>query len=117
MGLFGDDETQNERLEALEKHVRAVTEAVHANQIDTATCWAGLLRLQARVDEKISAGEVDPLFVDINEQLGTARKLIDESTTAATESWTTLQQGVDSALDTLRKSMTEAADRLQQTSK
>ena len=112
MGLFGDDERQDERLDALERHIRALTEAVHKNQVDTAACWASQLRLQAQLDEKISAGDVDPVLTEINEDLGAARKLVDESSQAAAESWSSLQQGVDGALETLRKRVTEGADRL-----
>ena len=112
MGLFGDDKRQDERLDALEVHIRALTEAVHENRVDTATCWASLLGLRAQMDEKVSAGDVDPVLTGINEDLGAARKLMDESAQAASESWAAMQKKVDSALETLRKSVTDAADQL-----
>ena len=79
MGLFGDDERQDQRLDALESHIRELTEAVHRNQVDTAACWADLLRLQAQVDQKISASDVDPALTNLNEDLREARKVLDQS--------------------------------------
>jgi hypothetical protein len=110
MGLFGDDKRQDERLDALELHIRNLTEAVQKNRVDTAACWASLLGLQAQVSEKISASDVDPVLTGLNEDLGVARKLLDESAQAASESWAALQKKVDGALDSLRKNVTEAAD-------
>ena len=34
MGIFGDDKLQDERIAALENHVRTLTETVQANQAD-----------------------------------------------------------------------------------
>ena len=34
MGIFGDDKLQDKRIEALEYHVRALTETVQNNQAD-----------------------------------------------------------------------------------
>ena len=36
MGLFADDKAQDARLDALEQHLRALTETVHRMQIDFA---------------------------------------------------------------------------------
>ena len=116
MGLFGDDERQDQRLDALETHIRELTEAVHRNQIDTAACWADLLRLQAQVDQKVSASDVDPALANLNEDLREARKVLDQSAKEASESWASFQQGVNQALESLRKSMSEAASRVQEKS-
>ena len=116
MGLFGDDERQDQRLDALESHIRELTEAVHRNQVDTAACWADLLRLQAQVDQKISASDVDPALTNLNEDLREARKVLDQSAKTASESWANFQQGVNQSLESLRKSMSEAATRVQEKS-
>ena len=73
MGIFGDDKLQDERIAALENHVRRLTETVQANQVDLAAGWIAILALQAQVDEKISAAEVDPTIGALNDQLGKAR--------------------------------------------
>ena len=73
MGLFGDDKAQDERLDALEHHVRVLTETVQANQADLAAGWIAILALQAQVDEKVSASDVDPTIDALNKQLRNAR--------------------------------------------
>ena len=112
MGIFGDDKLQDERIAALEKHVRALTETVQANQIDLAAGWIAILALQAQVDEKVSASDVDPTINSLNDQLGAARTKLEESSTAASESWATLQGGVRQSFETLRSSVNDAADRI-----
>jgi hypothetical protein len=112
MGLFGDDKLQDERLDALEVHVRALTETVQANQVDLAAGWIAILALQAQVDEKVSADEVDPTIGKLNDQLGAARAKLEESSAAASESWATLQNGVRNSFETLRTSVHDATDRL-----
>ena len=81
MGLFGDDKRQDERLDALERHIRAVTETVQRNQLDIAACRIGILAVQAeidaaaeaiqsRLDEKVSTDDVDPVLQELNKELG-----------------------------------------------
>ena len=45
MGLFADDDKQDQRLDALESHVRALTETVHRLQIDTSELQLLILAL------------------------------------------------------------------------
>ena len=117
MGLFGDDTRQNERLDALELHVRAVTEAVLQNQLDVAEARIGMMAiradvqaLQGELEGKVSAGEVDPVFGELNRELGAARDRLEESSQAAAETWATLQDGLFESLETLRDSVDEAAE-------
>ena len=114
MGLFGDDKRQDEQIAALEEHVRMLTETVQANQVDLIEGRIVLLALQAQIDEKVSAADVDPTIVQLNEELTTARDQLEEATAAASESWATLQHGVRDAFETLRTSVRQAADRIQQ---
>lgn len=121
MGLFGDDKRQDERLDALEQHIRVLTETVQQNQLDIAVCRIGILAIQAeietaakviedRLDEKVSSGEVDPVLQELNGKLGTARVRLEESSEAAVETWGTLQGGLRGAFDALRTSLEDAAD-------
>jgi hypothetical protein len=112
MGIFGDDKLQDERIAALESHVRALTEVVQANQVDLAEGRIAILELQAKVDEKVSASDIDPTIVKLNEDLATARKELEKSSAAASESWATLQGGVRNAFATLRESIHQASDRV-----
>jgi len=114
MGLFGDDKRQDEQIAALEEHIRILTETVQANQVDLIEGRIALLALQAQINEKVSAADVDPTIVQLNEELTTARDQLDEATAAASESWATLQQGVRDAFETLRTSVRQASERIQQ---
>ena len=112
MGLFGNDKEQDERLDALEDHIRLLTETLQATQADLAKSWIAILALKGSVDEKVSADEVDPAIVKLNEQLATARTELEKSSAAATESWNELQGGVRNAFDTLRTSVDKAYDKI-----
>ena len=114
MGIFGDDKLQDERISALESHVRMLTETVQANQADLAETQIALLGLQVKVDEKISAADVDPSIVKLNEELATARQELEKTSAAASESWAKLQGGVNDAFESLSTSMRSAYDRLKQ---
>jgi len=112
MGIFGDDDRQNERLDRLEAHVRVLTEAVRNNQADLTACTIGLLSLADQVEGKVSADDVDPAIAELNQQLSQARTELEQASDAASESWATLQTGVTESFETLRKSVQEASDRL-----
>jgi hypothetical protein len=112
MGIFGDDKRQDQRIEALEHHVRTLTETVQNNQADLAAGWIAILALQAQVDEKVSASEVDPTITELKQKLAEARSELEKSSAAAAESWATLQSGVSSSFETLRSSVREAKDQL-----
>ena len=120
MGLFGDDKRQDERLDALERHIRALTETVQRNQLDIAACRIGILSIQpeieaaaeaiqSRLDEKVSTDDVDPVLQELNKELGEARGRLEESSQAAAATWSTLQGGLRDAFETLRTSVNEAA--------
>ncbi len=112
MGIFGDDKQQDQRLDALEKHVRLLTETVQRNQVDLASGWIAILALQAQVDEKVSSSDVDSTLNELNQELGQAREELGAASAAASESWSTLQSGVRSSFETLRDSVNAATDRL-----
>ena len=112
MGIFGDDKLQDERIEALERHVRVLTETVQANQVDLVAGWIKILELQTQVDEKISSSEVDPTLLELNRRLTDARQQLADSSTAAAESWATLQGGLRDSFETLRVSVHRAAERI-----
>ena len=114
MGIFSHFREQEERLEALEQHVRLVTEAVQQNQIDIAAGLLALVSVQVQLDEKVAMEDVDPAIREMNEKLGVAREKFAEAKDAAGESWLTLQDGMSDALRTLRSSVDTARDRLTQ---
>ena len=109
MGLFGNDEQQDQRLDALESHVRALTETVQNNQLDTSGIQIQLIKLEAQIGGKLSEGDIDPAIIELGEQLGVARRQLGEASAAAAESWSTLQAGVSEAAATLRAGIQSAA--------
>ena len=111
MGIFGNDKEQDQRIEALEAHVRLLTETVQTNQADLAMSRIAILALQASVADKVSAGDVDPAIVKLNQQLATAREDLEQSSAAASESWNELQSGVRESFAILSKSLDKAFDR------
>ena len=121
MGLFGDDKKQDERLDALEQHIRVLTESVQQNLLDTAGCRIRILAIESEMeaaaeviqkglDKKISTDEVDPVVQELNTKLGQVRQRLEESSQAAEETWTTLQGGLRDAFETLRTSVDEASE-------
>ena len=112
MGIFGDDKKQDERIAALEGHVRKLTETVQAVQVDLAQGRIAILELQAKIDNKVSAADVDPAIAKLNEDLGEARKKLDKASAAASESWVELQNGTRDSFERLRTSVQQAYDRI-----
>ena len=78
MGIFGDDKGQDERIAALEEHVRALTETVRASQADLAEGRIAIFALQAQIDGKVSSLDVDPTIVELNQKLAHARTQLAE---------------------------------------
>lgn len=120
MGLFGDDKRQDERLDALEAHIRVLTESAQQNELDIAETQITLMetksvvgQLQDQVGQKLSVDEIDPMLGKLNEQLGSARDRLNEVSRAADESWATLQGGARESFATLRSSVREARSRLE----
>jgi len=114
MGLFGNDKEQDARIDALESHVRAISEAIQQNQLDVMKLHISMIRMDATVGKKVSTKDIDPGIVSLNEQLGVARQEYEKMSAAAEESWSTLHAGATVAMATLRSSVEAAAARVQQ---
>ena len=114
MGLFGNDDEQDARLDALESHVRNLSDVSQRTQLDVATLTVKLIGLQAQVDDKLSPDDFDPSIIALNDQLATARRELEKTSAAASDSWSTLHAGASDALNTLRNSVDEASNELQQ---
>jgi len=114
MPLFTTDKEQDARLNALESHVRAMSEAVQETQLDVMKVNISLIRMESILGDKVSNADVDPGIVALNEQLGVARDEYEKMSAAAEDSWATLHAGASDALATLRSSVEDAAVRVQQ---
>lgn len=114
MGIFGNDKEQDTRLDALESHVRAISEAIQQNQLDVIKLRLSLVRMESLLGDKVDRGAVDPAISALNEQLGAAREEYDRMAAAATDSWATLHAGASDAVSSLRSAVEEAALRVEQ---
>ncbi|MDJ0905435.1 MAG: hypothetical protein QNI96_05405 [Woeseiaceae bacterium] len=114
MGLFSNDKEQDARLDALEAHVRAISEAIQQTQLDVVNTNIKLIRVESALGDKLDTDAVDPAIGALNEQLGTARAEYDRMAAAASESWATLHAGATDAVASLRQSVEEAAARIEQ---
>ena len=114
MRLFTTDKEQDARLDALESHVRAISEGIQQTQLDVMKVNISLIRMESILGDKVSSADVDPAITALNEQLGVARDEYEKVSAAAEESWSTLHAGATDALATLRNSVEEAAEQAQQ---
>jgi hypothetical protein len=114
MGIFGNDKEQDARIDALESHVRTISESIQQTQLDVMKVNISLIRTERLLGDKVSSADVDPGMVALNEQFGVARDEYEKMSAAAEESWTTLHAGATDALATLRSSVEEAAASAQQ---
>lgn len=114
MGLFGIDKEQDARIDALESHVRAISEAIQQTQLDVMKSNIALIRMEAILGDKVSTGDVDPALVALNEELGVARQDYERMSEAAADTWAKLHAGAAESLATLRNSVEEAAARVKQ---
>ncbi len=114
MGIFGNDKEQDARIDALESHVRAISESIQQTQLDVMKVNISLIRMESMLGDKVSSEDVDPGIVVLNEQLGVARIEYERMSDAAEDTWTTLHAGASGALATLRSSVEDAAERVHQ---
>ena len=112
MGIFSHFKEQEQRLDALEAHVRAMTEVVQQNQLDIASGLVALLALQSQIDTKVDVAEVDPAVAVMNAEIGVAREEYLQAAAAAEDRWVELQAGVQSKLTELRAKAEEARKKI-----
>jgi chromosome segregation ATPase len=105
MDLFGlkDHEQQHKDLES---HVRRLVEQVAQLTIDLGETRMQLRKLALEVEGKVSADEIDPALVGLNEGIKQARKQLEETQEAAEDSWDQLSDELDDAVDQLRGQFT-----------
>ncbi len=116
MGLFGNDDEQDARLDEIERRMRRMAEHVSQLSADLSLTRMELLKTRIAVDDSVKASDLDPVFGQLNDSLGSAREKIEASKAAADESWAMLQDGSDEALETLRGSIEGAWARLDEAS-
>ena len=112
MGLFGHDDEQDDRLDAIERQLRRVTEQIGQLSIDLGVTRMELLKTRAAADKSVKSGDLDPLFGQLNDSVTATRAKLEESKAAADDAWVTLQDSSDEALETMRTGIESAWSRL-----
>lgn len=116
LGVTGRDALeylQDNRLEALERHVRAGLGALQEAQVALVGHTAMLLALDNELRKKASTSDIDPAIRGLNTQLGAAREKMQETTEAGAEAWSVAQDEANKAFDALRKNAAEVSAKLQ----
>ena len=108
MGIFSINHEQDDRLDAIERQMRRMTEQIGQLSVDLGATRMELLKMRAAVGDAVKAGEVDPMFGGMNESLVKARAQLKASKQAADEAWVTLQSSSDDALETMRTGIDSA---------
>jgi hypothetical protein len=114
MGLFGNDKEQDARLDAIEYHVRMVSDALQQGQLDIAALTVKVIGLQSQLGDKLSEEDFDPSVIALNEQLAVARVEIGKVAAAASDSWSSLHSDASEALSTLRTAVESASAELEE---
>ncbi len=114
MSLFGNDKEQDARLDAIEYHVRLISDALQQGQLDIASLSVKLISIQAQIESKLSEEDFDPSVIALKGQLEEARIELDKASSAATDSWSVLHAGSTKLLSALRKSVANAASELEE---
>ena len=108
MGLFGHDDEQDDRLDAIESQLRRMTEQIGQLSVDLGVTRMELLKARVAIKDAVKAAEVDPMFGQLNESLVKARAQLEASASAADDAWVTLQGSSDEALETMRTGIDSA---------
>ena len=112
MGLFGHDDEQDDRLDAIERQLRRITEQVGELSIDLGATRMELLKTRAAAGKSVKYGDLDPVFGELNDSLSKTRAELEKSKAAADDAWVTLQDSSDDALETMRTGIDDAWQRL-----
>jgi hypothetical protein len=112
MGLFGNDQEQDTRLNAIEEWLQDLTGVVQKHRLDTAELRVDVMKLQAQVGDKLEAGDFDPAIMQLSGKIAEARVMAKQAADAAEEGWATMQKKAMDALEELSEELEDAADRL-----
>ena len=116
LGVTGRDSLeylQDNRLAALERHVRAGLGALQEAQVALVAHTAMLLALDRELRKKVETSEVDPAIRELNAKLGAAREEMQRTAAASAEAWNVAQDEANKTFDALRKTAADVSERLQ----
>ncbi len=87
MGLFGNDQEQDARLDAIEEWLVGLTRVVQQHKLDTTELKIELMKLKAQVGEKLTEQDFDPAIMQLSDGLTEARALARQASETAEEGW------------------------------
>jgi hypothetical protein len=111
MGLFGNDQDQDARLDAIEEWLQGLTGVVQQHRLDTAELRLELMKLQAQVGEKLEAGDFDPAVLQLSDKIAEARVVAKQAADAVEEGWMAIQKNAMNAMEELSEKLENSADR------
>ena len=111
MGLFGNDQEQNDRLDAIEEWLQGLTGVVQQHKLDAIELKLEVMKLKTQVGDKLSEQDFDPAIMELSSGLAEARELARQAAEAAEEGWEKLQKSAMDALDRLDAELEEAEKR------
>jgi multidrug resistance efflux pump len=109
MDLFGKRE-HDDRHDEVERQLRRLIEQVAQLSIDLGVTRTELRRLSLTADGKISEADVDPVIVSLNSGIKAARTKLLEAQNAAEKNWTTVNEELSEAIDSLREELADTED-------
>ena len=92
MGIFGKNEEQDSRIDAMEQWLQGLTRVVQEHQLATAELRLEVLKLQAQLSETLSDQDFDPAILKFSDLLKEARVVAREAAAAAEEGWAQMQE-------------------------
>lgn len=108
MGLFGNDQEQDERLDAIEEWLQGLTKVVQQHKLDTVELKLELMKLRSQLGDKLSEQDFDPAIMQVSAGISEARELARQAASAAEEGWQKMQTSALDALDELNAALDEA---------
>jgi hypothetical protein len=112
VSIFGADKEQDQRLDAIEEHLRTLTDDLARARLGIAGNRAVVLGLQATIEEKLQADDFDPAIMEFSEKLGKAREVYGQLEEATNEQWAAMQGQLNESLDAAETFLEETAEKL-----
>lgn len=106
------DQDLEARVAALEEQLHTLRSELVEGQLDDWKARIDQLEVQAHLGQMEARGEIEPLLEQMRNRLLDARQQLDRMGGAAGDAVATVSDGVKSALDDLRKALSDAAERI-----
>ena len=111
MGIFTHFKEQDARLEALEEHVRQISEALQKSQIDLTRQEIMVMSLQSQLERKVSTEDIDPGITALNKEIAEVRNQYNKLSSAASDSWSKIYSAVSDSVEKIRAKVEQAANK------